>query len=417
MKKSLITYILFVFGIVLIIYNQSCTKDSTSKAPDQSNNYSYKDDPLFASLNLAINIAENINKSDIVLKTVGLVNLKSAKYSGKRKIKSSLTILDKEQRNPYFYVLNYESGGFVILSADKRELPIVGYSDTGNFKLDSIPLGLSKWFNASASYTKYLRTSNIQQSALAEYQWNSLQCDESLLKSTKVEECPPPIPPTYSETTITVGPLLNTTWDQGCGYNTYCPIATDGPCGYAVTGCVATAMSQVMKYWQSPSNYSWSTMPSNTGNNAIAHLMRDIGNSVSMNYGGISSGANSSSIAPALKNTFGYSSASFANYTYSSYNTVVSNLNYNEPVLLSGCSDETTILGIPVSYSECHEWVCDGYMQTTYYMNGVETSQYLLFNMNWGWSGSYNGWFYFNQWNPGGNNFQYANDMVYNIHS
>ncbi len=101
MKKTLITSILFVFGIVLIVDNQSCTKDSMNKVSDESV-YSYQSDSLFAPLDLAINIAENINKSGIVLKTAGSQNLKSAKYMGKRKIRNSLTILDKELKNPYF---------------------------------------------------------------------------------------------------------------------------------------------------------------------------------------------------------------------------------------------------------------------------------------------------------------------------
>lgn len=415
MKKTLFTSLLFIFGIVLILDNQSCTKDSVDKIANESV-YSFENDSLFASLDLAVNVAQNINKSSVVLKTHPGNDLKSAKYLGKRAVKSSSTIFDKEHKTPYFYVLNYESGGFVIISADKREFPVLGYSDTGNFNLDSIPLGMAKWLNMSASYMKYLRTSNVTQSIYAAAQWDNLECDASLLKSAEVVECPPPTPPSSSETTITKGPLLNTAWDQGCNYNSHCPVAASGPCGYAWAGCVATAMAQVMAYWEYPSSYNWSSMPRGSGNDIIAGLMRDIGDAVGMNYGADGSSAYASDIAPALRNTFGYSSASHANYTYSSYNTVVSNLNDSEPVLLSGCSDANTILGIPYSYSSCHEWVCDGYMQTTYYENGVETSQYLLFDMNWGWSGSHNGWFYFNQWNPGSDNYQYANEIIYNIH-
>ena len=101
---------------------------------------------------------------------------------------------------------------------------------------------------------------------------------------------------------------------------------------------------------------------------------------------------------------------------------VVNNLNSREPVLLNGCSGESTNwLGFITALWDCHEWVCDGYMQTTYYTNGVETSQYLLFHMNWGWhdlysTTDYNGWYYFNTWNPNTYNFQYQDGMVYNIH-
>ncbi|MDP4290462.1 MAG: C10 family peptidase [Bacteroidota bacterium] len=416
MKKKLITGISLIFALFLVIYFQSCKRDSTNLSTDLTNkDYFYKKDSLFAPLSLAIQIAENVNKSNIVLKTVTKNNLKSALYLGKRKIKNNLTISDKN-KTPYFYVLNYESGGFVVISADKRSIPIVGYSEKGNFKIDSLPLGLIKWFEQYANYINHLRTSSSKPSGYVNYQWENMSCDESLLKSTSGYECPPP-PPSYTETTVTVGPLLTTSWNQDCGYNTYCPVASDGPCGYALTGCTATAMAQIMAYWKYPSSYNWSQMPLNYGNDNIALLMKDVGYAIYTTYGGNGSSAYSTNIVPAFKNVFLYSSANFSDYDVSSYATVVANLNNNQPVLLTGCNDQSTILGIPYSWSSCHAWVCDGYMQTTYYQNGVETSQYLAFDMNWGWGGAYNGWFAFNYWNlPDGTNFQYGTEMVYNIH-
>lgn len=280
-------------------------------------------------------------------------------------------------------------------------------------------MGLIKWFDATASFVSYLRTSNSKQSKYVKNQWDNLQCDQDLLKSSPlVAMVPPDHPPTNTEVTVTVGPLLTTTWGQDCGYNSHCPPASDGPCGYAYTGCVATAMAQVMAYWQSPSTYNWSQMPSNYGTDDVAVLMRDIGNSVGMSYSGTGSGASASNIVGALINTFHYSSANYSSYGISSYNTVQANLNNNRPVLLGGCNDQTTILGIPISYSTCHEWVCDGYLETTFYYENGMGSTYLLFHMNWGWGlGLYDGWFAFNDWHiSNGRNYRYADDMVYNIH-
>ena len=70
---------------------------------------------------------------------------------------------------------------------------------------------------------------------------------------------------------------------------------------------------------------------------------------------------------------------------------------------------------IPYSWGDCHSWVCDGYQNIQYSTYGV-----LMLDMNWGWGGLDNGWYGFNNWditdpnNP--HDFQYADDMVYNIH-
>ncbi len=316
-------------------------------------------------------------------------------------------------------MLSYELGGFVILSADKREFPVLGYSDSGNFNLDSIPLGMAKWLDMSAIYMKHLRTSNAKQSIYAEYQWDNLSCELSLLKSAQLVECPPPTPPTSSETTITVGPLLNTTWDQGCSYNTYCPVLSGGPCGHAWSGCSTTAIAQIMYYWKYPTDYNWSAMSHTYGNDEVARLMGDIfPNAIDSYDTGASSCRNDYNIRHTFLN-FGYQSASLAGYVNGvaenggyNYQTVRSNLQNRQPVILGAYDDYISILGIQFPHGSGHIWVSDGYMQTTYFQNGVETSQYLFFHMNWGWNGNHDGWYAFNAWPY----YPYFPDIIYNIH-
>jgi len=280
--------------------------------------------------------------------------------------------------------------------------------DSGFFNVDSLPGGLIRWLETTAHVIQAKRKTNATQPAELEQMYMAAEegCPVEALKSTSACLTPTII---YSSTK---GPLLKTSWDQGCGYNTNCPIASDGPCGYAYTGCVATAMAQVMAYWKYPSTYNWSLMPASSGSAETARLMYNIGLSVSMSYSGTESSANDANIAGALKNTFKYSSAVYKSMGSADYNTIKSNLDAGEPVLLSGCSTiKSAILGIPTSYSECHEWVCDGYMQADY-----STYSTLMFDMNWGWGGSCNGFYSFDSWTPSGYNFQYADDMVYNIH-
>lgn len=278
-RKILPSSFLFAIAIALFAYLQSCKRENAE------NIYVPEKDAMFASLSIANEVAENINKSDVVLKTTEKSLLKTAKYLGKRKVKNKFTISDK-QKIPYLYVFNYDSGGYAIISADQRLDPNLAYGETGTFNIDSIPYGVMRWLNANAELIKYLRTTNAKQSATVNYLWSNAQCGPPpLLKSgslLKYAPCPPN--PCFSTgSSSTVGPLLKTTWDQGCGYNTYCPVLSGGPqCGHAFTGCSTTAIAQVMYYWNYPTTYNWAQMPakiiniSGTGVSDIAKLMGDI---------------------------------------------------------------------------------------------------------------------------------------------
>ena len=179
------------------------------------------------------------------------------------------------------------------------------------------------------------------------------------------------------------------------------------PCGHAWTGCVATAMSQVMKYYNYPTNYNWTDMPNNYATNSTAILMKDIGNAIDMDYQYDGSGASMNDVPGAFRNDFNYNHASHADY---SYQTVMNELDYNRPVILSGGRNNGWwIFG---HYTDGHAWVCDGYLETV----DPCCCTYLSLHMNWGWNGAYNGWFYFNDFNPANYTFNYDTEMIYNIH-
>jgi len=421
MKKKIIKISCFICIIVGLVYQQSCKRDILSEK--LSNNYSYGNDTLFASIGTAISVAENVNKGTVLLQMKSKANLKSTKYFGKRTIKDYVTVWDKNNKDPYFHVVNYDSGGYVVISADKRLIPIIGYCDVGHFNKDSLFYGLAKWFNANASLIQYLRTSGAKQTASVSAQWSNLQCDNPPVKSTAVQQCPPPTPPSTSETTVTVGPLTTTTWDQGSNYNTYCPTLYGGPGGFAWAGCSTVAIAQVMAYWKYPSTYNWNSMSLYYGNDAVAKLIGDIFPNVISSYSTGGSGCSNDYNIVHTFSKFNYSSASLAgNVNGIVYNgdyhweTVVSNLNLNEPVILGGYDNSIDILGFIFPDGTGHTWVCDGYMQTTQYQNGVETAQYLLYHMNWGWNGSCNAWYYFDSWATSNGNYQYCKDIIYNIH-
>lgn len=132
-----------------------------------------------------------------------------------------------------------------------------------------------------------------------------------------------------------------------------------------------------------------------------------------MNWGCSSSGAYDDDIAPALRNTFGYNISTQIGYEgTNNYNDVQDDLDDGFPVIFSGCGKEYTF-GVPHPV-DCHAWVGDGYHEYTTCPGGMATTS-LYFHMNWGWTGSYNGYYAFNNFNPGSSDYDYKSKVIINI--
>lgn len=408
MKSNFKKYLLIcrnsVIAIAFLLSFQSCQKKDDISV--KSNTIV---DNNIITADYATEIAENINKSELALKSR---TTKSAASRKQKKIKNSRTI--QEGKDPYFFIFNYQEGGFTVISGDRRLMPIMAYSEYGQFG-DTIPSGLANWMLSTADIIKDIRVQNADASPSVLQEWQAMECPPPLAtKSVQViGDCPPSGGSTDPVTT-TVGPLLPCTWGENYSYNTYCKTIAGLQ---AVTGCVATAMAQVMMYWKFPTNYNWANMPMAYGNSDVATLMRDAGKSVGTTYGTIESAAYHSTIDTALKNKFHYSSANNVAYNYL---VVKQQISLRQPVLLSGKREKEIKLtwsGLQTIYSKGHEWVCDGYSTTQY-----PTFSTLYFHMNWGWhemSGGddFNGWFAYNDWTiSNGRNYQYNQEAVINIH-
>lgn len=294
---------------------------------------------------------------------------------------------------PAVYIFNNGKEGFIIAPADDRLIPVLGYSDAGSFDKENHPDGLEFLLNEYAKVVENLNNG---------------------IKYTITESGKKTSIPVTSNFSTEIAPLLGKIeWDQGSPYNMYCPEYKAG--SKSVTGCVATAMAQVMFYhkWPQESSknlsdytteggikvtapvgggrkYKWSSMknnyatlnfPSPVAEKAVGELMLDCGISVFMEYGSVS-GAASMNIPSALINNFGYAkTAEFlfrSFYTAKEWDAILKNeLNNARPVLLSGQGS-----------SGGHEFVCDGYDAGG------------LYHINWGWSGMSNGYFSINNLNP-----------------
>ena len=303
------------------------------------------------------------------------------------------------------------NGSAVLLSGHKSCTPVLGIllaeedepSQGILNRLDSISPALRDLLEHYAAQIQYAKNNNLP--SFCQSEWDSLlnYCD------------------TTSEThnlRDKVSPLLNTRWGQwksndggiGSAYNYNIPGCNNYD--HCFTGCVATAMAQVLKFWEEPKDipsrcnqFDWSNMTKklnyNHNNNyiiqrdAISTLMRDCGNLVNMRYcGGLSlcntqeSGAYLDVVPNALKR-YGYNNAYYASkndYTETQWgNLLRSNLASGYPLLYRGQNSATSRAG--------HCFVCDGYKKKWF------SSEY-LYHMNWGKNGDDNSWFTLDNLHP-----------------
>ncbi len=289
------------------------------------------------------------------------------------------------------YVVRFTQGGFIIISADDKANPVLGYDTSAEYNLNLMPDNVS-WF--LSQYHDEISSIRAAQNLSVHPAWQAVRIGNF---SSFIPTRP-------------VSPLLTTNWDQDWPYNSMCPTATGGPGGHVYAGCGATTMAQIMKYWQYPTQgigthtythptygilsanfgattYNYASMPNQlyyTVNTPISTLMFHCGVALDMDYAIDGSGATINSVRPAFINYFGYETTAQTVYK-ASYST----LNY-ETLLKTELDNGRPIFyfGTDNSYGG-HAWVMDGYQGTNY------------FHMNWGWSGYNNGYYYVSNLNPG----------------
>lgn len=430
-------------AVILCVF-ASCKKEVAAvKSPAINTIAQTQTDSNFVSFNLAATAARQVTSSHLVSNIIKLKAVNDLNSTGNRAILDTLAVPNK--LNPSYYIFNFVGGGYVIIAADKRVEPILAYGDDGYFPHSgTLPGGLVNWLETNHTNMQLLRKNTKLKIPAAEVKlWAELLAIKTGGGKAvdNLDNGPhPPCQPTYTSTTV--GPFLTTNWGQWYPYNYLCPVSQTSysPDGFKPTGCVATAMAQVMYYWKAPVQYNYNIMPltangygaSDPGNHEVSLLMTGAGASVGMSYDEQESSADDAKCAAAFKSWFSYASASHGNYDYQ---TVTNNLDQREPVLLGAYADAVTVLGVNTGfYKNGHSWVCDGYNRLatmtcpTYnpYTGDVVTpavgSTYLYLHMNWGWdnSNNVNGYFAYNQWIvTSGNstyNFQYSQTMTYNIH-
>ena len=301
------------------------------------------------------------------------------------------------------HLFTLPSQGWVMVAADDCARPVLAYSLTGTIHPDRMPVALQ---NIVDVYQQEIDMARKSKDMPTDDEWKLLAQGKSLAEDE--EE---------------VGPLLTTQWYQRSPYNMYCP-------SYTMTGCVATAMAQVMKYWNYPAfgegshsysdnsgygiqsadfantRYDWSNMPDRLTSaspaeqkHAVATLMYHCGVSVDMGYSTIYSGTTINKCETALPTYFHYNrhdiryraKGSMSNDAWT--DTLIAELRLRRPILHGGSGP-----------AGGHCFICDGF----------NAQRYLHFNL--GEDGDGDGYYQVGAITYGAYAFNQANDAILGVH-
>lgn len=343
----------------------------------------------FSSLMLAAGVfgmqAAQLSPEDALRRALGTDS------PGMRRVASAdITLAATEMADkaglPAIYAFNLPGSGFAIVTADDNLPALLGYTDNGTWEEAMQADNFKAWIGS------YLT-----------------QIDAYYAAPEKFNVCNNNALPVEREI---IEPLVPTRWNQNKPYFDQCPDVNGEK---TMTGCVATAMAQIIKTHEWPrttgygshsylwghtplsfdyagTTFDWDNMLNAYGPNqytqeqgeAVATLMKACGVGVNMNYGVVESGAIATGITYALREFFGYDKG--VTYVQRDYYSARewSDLIYSEvaagrPVIYDGQSYQ----------GGGHCFVCDGYAGDDY------------FHINWGWSGMYDGNYLLSVLEPG----------------
>ena len=397
-------------------------------------------------------MAERVSRDDASLVANNFMNIAGTSVKGVKKAAPGKRMVLKkaaaEAENQYYIYENENGEGWVIISANDAVTPILAYSETGHFRTDNMPSNLRHWMGKYDKFIKRIESDSVEASETTKAEWKALR------KSAR-----------STQAIAIVGPLIQTQWDQDAPYYNLCPGRGTNK---AYTGCVATAMAQVMYYWQWPvhgtgshsyrpldpnepynkwtgypnysqrykstlsadfenTTYDWENMlpiytssATTVQNTAVATLMYHCGVATEMMYGNDEDGG-SGTYTLNYGEEEDLANAQNAFWRYFGYKKPVG---YMRDGLVDGRTtyyekwtdaDWTAMVKEeldkqhPILYGGAgdeggHSFICDGY------------DSYNRFHFNWGWSGEGDGYYTLSNLNPGsggagGGNYSFSEDQ------
>jgi hypothetical protein len=350
---------------------------------------------LFLNLALLVfpggNIAQEITMEMARKTAINFIYEKTNIYKGTAEYNTfgiAESYSKKDDDLTLYYIFNMQPSGYVIVSGSQVLYPVLGYDYVAGFETENQPPSLEYWMGHYADQVRFAKENNLKPQQHILDAWDHYLGDDFKLLS-------------YPEKGDQVEPLLTSVWHQNWPYNLYCPEDPAGPGGHAYAGCMATAYSQLLYYWRYPLHgtgnycytpwqhpeygeqcadfentwYRWDEMCDYplTINTAIAELLYQAGVALEMEF---SIGGSSARNLPEYFEAYFNISKDCEILPRECYtdtewkNIIMDQLDQKLPTGYSG-SDATS----------GHLWNCDGYQDTMY------------FHMNWGWGGSYNGYY------------------------
>ena len=294
-------------------------------------------------------------------------------------------------QNEAFFVFNLGTNAFVIIAGDDAYRPVIGYSDESVFDASNIPPALADYLDGIAENILRLRNrGDAVATPLVAAEWESVLTHGRLISRNGGRG---------------TGYFCQTKWNQDYPYNCLCPADPAGSGGHTYVGCLATAMSQLMRFWAYPvkgmgshcyyhndygqicadfggTTYDWDNMPNVLNANsseaeklATGTLCFHCGVTIDMGYGPDGSGGASGPIPGVMHDYFDYCDAVVQlrrdDFELEEWKTMVrEQFDMGWPMYYGGCQD-----------GGCHAFVCDGY------------DDYDMFHFNLGWGGSSDGWY------------------------
>ena len=310
--------------------------------------------------------------------------------------------VDFQRGGTDYYVFNVKGGeGFVVIAGDDRVRPILAYSTTGKYNPNVVADGFRFTLDGFRKEIQYVREHNLSATPDIVAEWKSVNETGSLNRG--------------GQTRAVVEPLCHSIWNQNYPWNSQCPPCVDtlGNGGHVFAGCAATAMGQVMKFWDWPAvgngshsynadgigpltanfgetEYHFELIPLALDSTSseeeiyyVAQLLYHLGIALDMQYSAVGSGANALSVYTAFQSYFRYT----RDFPQINAGDLIPGYGYTNEEWAQMLKDGGLDEHLPVFYTGSddggaggHAFVCDGYDENDY------------FHFNWGWSGRDDAW-------------------------
>lgn len=359
---------------------------------------------VITALSLLPASAEKISPEQALSRLNSSMRVPSKLKAQKPALRLAKTVNTSSAEEAVYLFESQDNNSFVVMPADDLFPAVLGYGDSPLTDADGeMAPGLEWLLDLYAAEIEYVRQ-------------NPADADASTLIRTASAS---------SATKEAIAPLIKTKWDQNAPFNNLVPYygSNNKQEARSASGCVATALAQIMYYYKYPTKgtgsitykynyktnqginnktsntltlnlsnttFNWSSMLTDYSGNytnaqaeAVATLMYACGVAVHARYGKSTSAKTVKDVG-ALGENFGYSSdmryyyRDYSDFTADEWEDLIyGSLSRERPVIYSGGND-----------SSGHSFICDGYQGNHY------------FHFNWGWSGKSDGYFLLNGLDP-----------------